>query len=147
MGPDTRISVLVVDDHAFVRFGLTSLLRTDPGLRICGEASTGTEAVNLYRSMRPDVVLMDLRLPDISGSEATRTIRKEFPDAKIIIISSFAPEDEVYAAATAGARSYVLKTIEPEDLIDVIYKVASGERFLPGDLAQRMAHRGVWSGM
>jgi DNA-binding NarL/FixJ family response regulator len=137
----TPLRVLLVDDHALVRIGLTSVIAAEGGLEVCGEASTGARAVELYRTLRPDVVLMDLRLPDISGVQATTEIRKEFPDAKLVVISSFAPDEEVYAAIAAGAQAYVLKTIEAEELVAVIRKVASGIRHIPAEIAARLAAR------
>jgi two-component system NarL family response regulator len=84
---------------------------------------------------------MDLRLPDFSGVQATETIRKEFPDAKLVVISSFAPDEEVYSAIAAGAQAYVLKTIEADELVEVIRKVAAGQRHIPGEIAARLAAR------
>jgi DNA-binding NarL/FixJ family response regulator len=135
------LAVLLVDDHALMRLGITSLIRTEPGLTVCGEASTGAQAIELYRSLRPDIVLMDLRLPDASGAEVTQSIRAEFPEAKVIIISSFAPDEEVYAAISSGARAYVLKTIEADELIAVIRKVAAGQRHIPAEIARRLDAR------
>jgi two-component system NarL family response regulator len=135
------LRVLLVDDHALVRIGLASVIAAEAGLEVCGEASTGARAIELYRSLRPDVVLMDLRLPDISGVEATTAIRKEFPDSKLVVISSFAPDEEVYSAIAAGAQAYVLKTIEAEELVSVIRKVASGLRHIPAEIAARLAAR------
>jgi DNA-binding NarL/FixJ family response regulator len=135
------LAVLLVDDHALMRLGITSLIRTEPGLTVCGEASTGAQAIELYRSLRPDIVLMDLRLPDASGAEVTQSIRAEFPEAKVIIISSFAPDEEVYAAISSGARAYVLKTIEADELIAVVRKVAAGQRHIPAEIAQRLEAR------
>jgi DNA-binding NarL/FixJ family response regulator len=135
------LRVLLVDDHALMRIGLASVIATDPGLSVVGEAGTGARAVELYRSLRPDIVLMDLRLPDHSGAAVTETIREEFPEAKIIVISSFAPDEEIYAAIAAGARAYVLKTIEAEELVEVIRIVAAGRRHIPAEVAARLAAR------
>jgi two-component system NarL family response regulator len=135
------INVLLVDDHALMRVGLASVIAGEPGMQVCGEASTGARGVELYRSLRPDVVLMDLRLPDFSGVVATEAIRTEFPDAKLVVISSFAPDEEVYAAISAGAQAYVLKTIEADELLSVIRKVASGQRHIPVEIAARLAAR------
>jgi DNA-binding NarL/FixJ family response regulator len=135
------LKVLLVDDHALVRIGLASVIADEPGLEVVGQASTGARAVELYRSLRPDVVLMDLRLPDFSGVAATVAIRKEFPDAKLVVISSFAPDEEVYSAIAAGAQAYVLKTIEADELVEVIRKVAAGQRHIPGEIAARLAAR------
>jgi len=136
-----QIRILLVDDHAVVRLGLANVIAAEPGMEVCGQASNGARAVELYRSLKPDVVLMDLRLPDMSGVRAAQHIRSEFPDAKFIIISSFAPDEEVYEAVSAGAQAYVLKDIETEELVSVIQKVASGLRHIPPDIAARIAAR------
>jgi DNA-binding NarL/FixJ family response regulator len=121
-----NISVLIVDDHAFVRFSLGNLLRTDPELSICGEAANGASAVELHRSLRPDVVLLDLQLPDLNGVQVTRQIRQRVPDASIIIFSSLPAEHEdVRAALAAGACGYFRKTADHDLLLDLIHKVGS----------------------
>lgn len=135
------VSVLVVDDHALMRVGLANVIATAPGLSICGEASNGAHAIELYRELRPDIVLMDLRLPDTNGVSVTASLCQEFPAAKVIIISSFALDEEIYDAISAGARAYLLKTIEADQLIEVIRKVASGQRHIPPDIAKRLAAR------
>jgi two-component system NarL family response regulator len=137
----STLSVFLVDDHSLMRVGLANVIAAHSGFTICGEASTGARAIELYRSLRPDIALVDLRLPDIGGAEVTEAIRREFPDAKIIVISSFAPDDEIHAAMTAGARAYVVKTIEADQLIEVIRKVAAGQRHVPPDIAERLAAR------
>jgi DNA-binding NarL/FixJ family response regulator len=136
-----NLRVLLVDDHALMRLGLASAIAAESGMEVCGEASTGTEAIELYRALKPDVVLMDLRLPDFSGVQATSAIRREFPTAKLVVISSFAPDEEVYSAIAAGAQAYVLKTIEAETLVGVIRKVAAGQRHIPAEIAARLAAR------
>ena len=138
---DGKVRVLLVDDHVIMRVGLASVISSEPGLEVCGEAGTGAEAITMYRDLQPDVVIMDLRLPDMSGVEATTAIRVDFPKAKVAIVSTFGREDEVYSAISAGARGYVLKTLQCETLIEVIRKVAAGGRYLPGDIAARLADR------
>jgi DNA-binding NarL/FixJ family response regulator len=135
------VRVLLVDDHALMRMGLASAISGEPGLAVCGEASTAAKGIELYRALRPDVVLMDLRLPDQSGVRAIAAIRKEFADARIILISSFSPDEEIYAAMQAGARAYVPKSIEAGDLRAVIGAVMRGERHLSGEIAVRLAAR------
>jgi DNA-binding NarL/FixJ family response regulator len=121
------ISVLIVDDHAFVRFSLANLLRTDPGLSISGEAANGATAIELYPSLRPDVVLLDLQLPDLSGVQVARQIRQRFPDANIIIFSSLPAEHEdVRAALAAGACGHFRKTADHDLLLELIHKVGRG---------------------
>jgi two-component system NarL family response regulator len=136
-----KLRVLLVDDHVIMRVGLANVISSEPGMEVCGEAGTGQEAIAMYRSLEPDVVLMDLRLPDMTGVEALAKIREEFPKARIAIVSTFAKEDDVYAAVSAGARGYVLKTLQCETLIEVIRTVGAGQRYMPPDIAARLADR------
>jgi NarL family two-component system response regulator LiaR len=118
----TKISVLVIDDHPFMRLALASLLETDSRLALCGETASGADAVSLYRSLRPEVVLLDVRLPDLSGAQVTRQILRTFPEAKIVLFSSLVAEHEdVRAALDAGACAYVRKTGDHERLLDVLH--------------------------
>jgi two-component system NarL family response regulator len=135
------VRVLIVDDHLLVRIGLRTVISDDPRLSVCGEAANVAKAVEAYRVQKPDVVLMDLRLPDGSGVDATAAIRAEFPEARVIVVSSFAPDEEIHAAVQAGARAYVMKTIEANDLRAVIYAVMRGERHIPAEVAGRLATR------
>jgi DNA-binding NarL/FixJ family response regulator len=136
-----KLRILIADDHALVRIGLTSVIGAEKDMEVCGQASTGAQAVELYRTLRPDVVLMDLRLPDLSGVQATVTIRGQFPDARIVVISSFTPDEEIYSVIAAGAQAYVVKTTEAEEILKVIRTVAGGGRHIPGDIAARLASR------
>ena len=108
-------------------------------MSVCAEASTGEQAVALYRERRPDVMLMDLRLPGISGSEATQAIRDEFPDARIIVLSTYAGDEEIYLALQAGAMAYLLKSVQREELVQAIRKAAAGQRHIPPEIAARLA--------
>ena len=139
MGTDLRL--MLVDDHYLVRLGLSSVIALEPDMRVCAEAATGHQAIELFRSDRPDVTLMDLRLPDLSGTEAIRTIRAEFPQARIIALSTFAGDEEIHMALEAGALAYLVKTVQPEELIDTIRKAAAGQRHVPPELAARLAAR------
>lgn len=139
MGTDLRL--MLVDDHYLVRLGLSSVIALEPDMRVCAEASTGHQAIELFRSDRPDVTLMDLRLPDLSGTEAIRTIRAEFPQARIIALSTFAGDEEIHMALEAGALAYLVKTVQPEELVDTIRKAAAGQRHVPPELAARLAAR------
>ncbi len=141
------LRILLVDDHALVRIGVASVIGAEPGMQVCGAASTGARALELYRTLQPDIVLMDLRLPDQSGASATLAIRQEFPEAKIIVLSSFTPDEEIYSVFAAGAQAYLLKTVEAEELIDVIRKVAGGLRHIPAEIAVRLAGRIPQSGL
>jgi two-component system NarL family response regulator len=136
-----RLRILLVDDHALMRLGLATVIAGEPDMEVCGQAGTGNQAVALFRAARPDVTLMDMRLPDRSGAEAIRTIRQEFPDARILVISTFAADEEVYTAITAGALGYVLKTVESEELVEVIRRTAQGQRYIPPEVGARLADR------
>jgi DNA-binding NarL/FixJ family response regulator len=139
LGTDLRL--MLVDDHYLVRLGLSSVIALEPDMRVCAEAATGHQAIELFRSDRPDVTLMDLRLPDLSGTEAIRTIRAEFPQARIIALSTFAGDEEIHMALEAGALAYLVKTVQPEELVDTIRKAAAGQRHVPPELAARLAAR------
>lgn len=136
-----RLRILLVDDHALMRLGLATVIAGEPDMEVCGQAGTGEQAVALFRSTRPDVTLMDMRLPDQSGAETIRIIRQEFSDAKILVISTFSADEEVYTAITAGALGYVLKTVESEELVEVIRRTAQGLRHIPPEVGARLADR------
>jgi DNA-binding NarL/FixJ family response regulator len=133
------IRILIVDDHFVVRIGLLTSLKMDPDLSVVAEASTSAQAIELYRQYRPDVVLMDLRLPDMTGVEATGKLRKEFTDAKVIIISSYDGDEDIYRAFQAGARAYLLKDVLGEELFRVIKSVHAGEQYIPAAIARSLA--------
>jgi len=134
-----KIRVLIVDDHFVVRIGLLTSIKMDDSLQVVGEASTGGQAMELYRQLQPEVVLMDIRLPDISGIDATATLCREFPTAKIIMISSFDAQEEVHRAFKAGAMGYLRKDVLGEELFRAIKKVAAGEKFIPPEIARNLA--------
>lgn len=139
MGSEIRL--LLVDDHYLVRLGLSSVIALETDMSVCAEAATGHRAIELFRSHQPDVTLMDLRLPDLSGTEAIRTIRAEFPQARLIALSTFAGDEEIHMALQAGALAYLVKTVQPEELVETIRKVAAGQRHVSPDLAVRLAAR------
>ncbi|MDR4888410.1 response regulator transcription factor [Fredinandcohnia sp. QZ13] len=124
------IKILVVDDHHVVRRGLVFFLRTQKGLEIVGEAANGIEAIELAKSLQPDLILMDLVMPEMDGIEATRIIKKEVPEIKIMMLTSFSDQDHVIPALEAGASGYQLKDIEPDDLVISIKKMMGGENQL-----------------
>jgi DNA-binding NarL/FixJ family response regulator len=135
------ISVLIADDHHVVRRGLAFFLRTQHDIKIIGEAGNGKEAVNLAKSLKPDVILMDLVMPVMDGIEATKRIKAEHPDIKIIILTSFSEQDHVIPALEAGASGYQLKDIQPDDLVTCIKKVMDGESQLhPKATSQLLAN-------
>jgi len=135
------LRILLVDDHYLVRVGLSSVIALEKDLTICAEASSGEQALALMRRENPDVVLMDQRLPGMSGAEATQAIRAEFPDARIIILSTYHTDEEVYAALHSGAMAYLPKSVQREELIEAIHKAATGQRHIPPDVAARLAAR------
>jgi DNA-binding NarL/FixJ family response regulator len=132
------IRVLSVDDHDLVRKGIAAILSTELDLELVGEANTGAEAVRLHRLHRPDVTLMDLRLPDRDGIETTREIRSEFPEAKIIALTSYDGDQDIYRALEAGVRGYLLKEMVHTEVVRAIRVVHSGKRFIPLEVTQQL---------
>jgi DNA-binding NarL/FixJ family response regulator len=138
---DNRLRIMLVDDHYLVRVGLTSVIALEPDMTVCAEAATGEQAIASFRTHRPDVTLMDLRLPGMSGVEATQMIRAEFPDARIIVLSTYGGDEEVYAGLQAGAMAYLMKSVAREELVLTIRKAAAGRRHVPPEMAARLADR------
>ena len=133
------IRILIVDDHFLVRIGLLTSLKMDPDLKVVAEASTAAQAIEMYRQHLPDVVLMDLRLPDASGIDATITLRKDHPAARVIIISSYDGEEDIYRSFQAGAQGYLLKNVLSEELFRAIKLVQNGERYTPPHIARSLS--------
>jgi DNA-binding NarL/FixJ family response regulator len=136
-----KLTIMLVDDHYLVRVGLTSVIALEADMTVCAEASTGEQAVGLFRARRPTVTLMDLRLPGMSGLKTTQAIRAEFPDARIIVLSTYVSDEEIYAALQAGAMAYLVKSVGREELTQAIRKAAAGRRHIPAELAARLADR------
>jgi DNA-binding NarL/FixJ family response regulator len=139
LDPLAPIRVLAVDDHDLVRKGLAAILATEADLELVAQANSGEEAIRLYRAHRPDVTLMDLRLPDKSGTETTRLIREEFPDAKIIALTSYDGDQDIYRALEAGVRGYLLKEMVHTEVVRAIRIVHSGKRFIPLEVTQQLS--------
>ena len=137
----TKIRIMVVDDHFVVRIGLAGSINIEPDMVVETEATTGQQAIAKYRELCPDIVLMDLRLPGMSGVEATSAICKEFPGANVIMLSTHESEEDIYRSIQAGARTYLLKTAAREELIQAIRAVHSGERCIPPAIGARLAER------
>jgi two-component system NarL family response regulator len=135
------IRILVVDDHHVVRSGLVASLGLEDDMNVVAEAAAADEAVAQFRRHLPDVVLMDLRLPGASGTEATAGLRAEWPGACVLMFTTFDSEEDIYRAMQAGARGYLLKSAPRGELLAAIRAVAAGERHLPPALAQRLASR------
>jgi DNA-binding NarL/FixJ family response regulator len=136
-----KIRILLVDDHAIVRLGLTTLLNDQPDMEVVGEASTAGEAVSAVEKLHPDVVLMDIRLPGEGGIEATRQVTARFPDSKVVMLTSFADDELVMRAISAGAMGYVLKQVGNEDLLRAIQAAARGEALLDPKTTARLLTR------
>ncbi len=134
----TPVRVLLCDDHAIVRKGIAALIATQPGLAVAGEASDGIDAVAQAKRLKPDVILMDLVMPRLDGIEATRQITAEQPDARILVLTSFAADDKVFPAIKAGAIGYLLKDTGPNELLQAIRQVAGGEPSLEPSIARKV---------
>ena len=132
------IRILIADDHMVVRRGLRSLLTPRNGMEVVGEAEDGVEAVELARSLQPDVILMDMLMPRLNGPDAIVEIKKENPDARVLVLTSFSEQDKVAAAIRAGALGYLLKDSSPDDLFDSIRSVCRGNLSLPHHLALKL---------
>jgi DNA-binding NarL/FixJ family response regulator len=133
-----NIRVLIVDDHHIVREGLRSLLETEPNIEVVGEAKNGEEAVNMTADLSPDIVLMDIRMPIMHGIEATSQIKARTPLARVIILSSFDQEEEVFEAIRCGASGYVLKDVIPEQLVRAINTVSDGYSLMSPQIARKL---------
>jgi DNA-binding NarL/FixJ family response regulator len=139
MADNAAIRVLTVDDHELVRKGIAAILSAEPGFTLVGEANNGEQAVHLFREQLPDVTLMDLRLPDQSGIETTRQIRHEFPEARILVLTSYDGDQDIYRALEAGVRGYLLKEMVHSEVLRAIRMVHSGKRFIPTEVSQQLS--------
>lgn len=137
--PVARATVLVVDDHALLRTGVANIINQEPDLRVVAEAGTGAEAVAVYERHRPDVVLLDLRMPVMEGVEVVRRIREFAPQARVIVLTTYDTDDEIARALKAGAKAYVLKDISADDLISCIRTVLAGRTYLAPAAAAKLA--------
>jgi DNA-binding NarL/FixJ family response regulator len=135
------LRVLLVDDHEVVRTGIRALLDAQDGITVVGEAGTAEEGIRRVGYDEPDVVVLDVRLPDGSGVEACREIRSRFPEVKVLMLTSFADEEALMSAILAGASGYVLKRIKGNDLVEDIRKVGAGESLLDSDMTERLFER------
>jgi DNA-binding NarL/FixJ family response regulator len=133
------ILVLTVDDHALLRKGIVGLVNAESDMKVVAEASTGPEAVKQFKQHRPDITLMDLQLPDMSGIEAMIAIRQEFPEARIIVLTTYAGDAQVVRALKAGARGYLLKADVNEELLETIRSVHAGHRWIHPEVAAELA--------
>jgi len=132
---------MLVDDHPAFRKGMAALIESEPDLRVVAEAGDGCKALDVYRQSRPDVVLMDLRLPGMGGVEAIIAIRKDFPDARVIVLTTFDMDEDIFRAIQSGAKSYLLKDTPVDELAAMIRAVHAGKETLPNKVAERLAAR------
>jgi two-component system NarL family response regulator len=135
------IKILIVDDHHIVRQGLVALLKTVPGFHVQAEAADGEQAVELFKKHRPDVTLMDLRLPKINGVDAITKIREISPVARIVVLTTFDGDEDIYRALQAGAKGYLLKGMDLNELSDAIRTVHAGKTRIPPRVAEKLAER------
>lgn len=133
------ISVLCVDDHPIVREGLLAVIAHEPDMAVVGEAGNGETAIATYRKLKPDVVLMDLRMPGMGGVEAVVRLRDEFPAARIIILTTYEGDEDIHRALEAGAQAYLLKDMVRKEVVQTIREVYAGQRHIPAPVAARLA--------
>ena len=134
-----QIRVLCVDDHPLLHEGVATVIRNQPDMQLVSEATNGRDAIQKFRENTPDVTLMDLRLPDMSGIDAMIAIRSEFPEARVIILTTFAGDVEIQRSLEAGARAYLLKSMPPKELVEVIRQVYAGKKRIPPEIAAHLA--------
>jgi DNA-binding NarL/FixJ family response regulator len=139
MSKQIRIRVFCVDDHPLLREGIATLINNQPDMAVVGQASTGSEAIQGFRAHQPDIALMDIRLPDMSGIDAMIAIRTEFPDARVIMLTTSEGDVEIQRALEAGARGYMLKSMPPKDLVDAVRQVHAGKKRIPPAIAAHLA--------
>lgn len=141
MSRDPKIRVLVVDDHPIMRLGVAAIIAAQPDMEVSGQAGTGEEAVSLFRMHPPDVTLMDLRLPGMSGLQALREIRQYDSKAKCVVLTTYEGDEDIHQAIAAGALGYLIKGMSHKTLVDALRRVHSGSRFLPPPIARSLADR------
>jgi len=137
------IRILTVDDHPLLRKGIAALVNGEPDLKLVAEAANGEEAIEAFRSHRPDVTLMDLQMPGMDGTTAIGRIRDEFPDARIIVLTTYTGDAQVLRALRAGARAYILKGHVHKELLETIRAVHSGQKRIPPDIAAELAEHAM----
>lgn len=135
------IRILIVDDHPVVRVGLSSMLGTQPGLKVIGAAAGGEEALHLLQTQTVDIILLDLRMPGMSGIDLMRTISRKHLSSRVIVLTSFEMDEDIYRAVQAGAQGYILKDTPQREMIEAITSVHDGRRYIPRQIAARLADR------
>jgi two-component system NarL family response regulator len=135
------VRVLIADDHPIVREGLSAVISDQPDMAMAGQAATGAEAVNLVLAQRPDVILMDLRMPELSGVDAIVAIRAQWPEAQVIVLTTYDGDEDIFRALQAGAQAYLLKDTPRAELLEAIRAVARGQKRIPPEVAVRLVER------
>src|SRR5208337_4994616 len=141
MNPEQKTRILVVDDHPLLRLGVAAIIDAQSDMRVIAQAGSGEEAVRLFRKHRPDITMMDLRLPGMSGLEALRAIRQEDPHAKCLVLTTYEGDEDIHQALAAGALGYIIKGMSYETLVDALRRVRSGSLFLPPPVMRSLADR------
>jgi DNA-binding NarL/FixJ family response regulator len=136
-----RVKVLIVDDDALMRAGLRGVLSSDPAIELVGEADDGRQAAYRTRLLNPDIVLMDVRMPDLDGISATRELLAAFPEVKVVMLTTFEQDDYIFGALSAGASGFLLKRTRPEELIAAIHTIAAGDSLLSPSVTSRVIER------
>jgi two-component system, NarL family, response regulator len=136
-----KFSVLVVEDHPIMRLGIASIIAAQPDMTVCFQAGSGEEGLRAFREYRPDITLMDLRLPGISGVEALRIVRREDPRARCVVLTTYEGDEDIHQALAAGAAAYVIKAMSYETLVDALRRVYAGSHYLPTAVARSLANR------
>jgi|RhiMetdeSRZDD1v2_1073273.scaffolds.fasta_scaffold12681_6 DNA-binding NarL/FixJ family response regulator len=136
-----KIRVLLADDHVLLRVGVAGLINQQPDMEVVAQTPSGSQAVALYRQHRPDVTIMDLRMPDLDGAQATAAIRDLEPAARVLVLTINKGDEAVFRAIRAGARGYLLKDVPPQELLDAIRTIHRGQRCIPPDVAAKLADR------
>jgi two-component system, NarL family, response regulator len=135
------IQVLIADDHAIFRQGLATIISRDSDMKVVAQAENGQQAIDLFREHQPDVTLMDLRMPEVNGVEAIGAIHAEFKSARIIVLTTYDSDEDIYRGLQAGAKGYLLKETEPDELLNAIRTVYQGQQYIPPDVGAKLVQR------
>jgi two-component system, NarL family, response regulator len=141
MSPFTPIRVLIADDHAIVRQGLATIIDRDPEMTVIAQAEDGRQAIDLFREYQPDVTLMDLRMPHVGGVEAIAAICAEFKQARVMVLTTYDSDEDIYRGLQAGAQGYLLKDVKPNELLNAIRTIHSGQKYVPPDVGAKLVQR------